>query len=450
MLEGIRATVGRHRISHVATRAYAPRASVSAVLEMAANAFIACTMLGALYYLCYRHPVLYAFLTAEDHLLEDATFIAAAAASVLMLFAMHARPAFRRPGYVVLAVAAFFFAMEEISWGQRAVGMTVPAFIEDRNLQGELNVHNFLNPWDYLRIAVRTPFVYAGLAWLAASSSPRVAGLFARLGLPIIAPRLWPFFALPVYLVDCHRRVGPLPRFDELAEFFGGLALAVLSLELARRRGVPKHRYWEGPRANMVLIGGVGLLAGVLVASGQAGHPQRHSLVRLSQREYPKLGLYQQALTVTEYIEDHPELDIEENRMQRGVLLIAVGERATASAILVEELSRVEATLVGADDPERHLRAAVMSLALGRIERAHGHAAVAAESARALLADREDPRRRAWGTAYQALAALIVGNHASADALFASAGAVATDQQRRHVEAWIRLQKTRLAIVRAG
>lgn len=450
VVEEAETTVEEHEPSKGAASIPPLHAYAPVVLETAANALLTSAMLGALYYLCYRHPVLYAYLTAEDHLIENATFVAAAIASALMFFGLYTRPALRRPGYFALAVATFFFAMEEISWGQRALGMSAPALIADRNLQGEFNVHNFLNPWDYLRVAVRTPFAYAGIVWFAARSSPSVARALAKLGLPIIAPRLWPFFAVPVYLVDFHRRLGPLPRFDELAEFFGALALAVLCLELVRRRGRPTRRSWDGPRANIMLIGGVGLLAGVLVASGPVGRPQRHSLVRLSQREYPKLGLYEQALAVTAYVEDHSELDIEENRMQRGVLLIAVGEHAAARSILAEELSRVEATLVDGDDPEGHLRAAVMSLALGHADDATAHAAVAGRSARALVDRESDPSRRAWGAAYQGLAALIVGDHASAERLFATASAMATDHQRRHLEAWIRLQRTRFAIIGAG
>jgi hypothetical protein len=44
--------------------------------------------------------------------------------------------------FLLLGVGAFYFAGEEASWGQHALGFTPPAAIAENNLQGEFNFHN--------------------------------------------------------------------------------------------------------------------------------------------------------------------------------------------------------------------------------------------------------------------------------------------------------------------
>ncbi|MEM1445191.1 MAG: hypothetical protein AAGF84_03990 [Planctomycetota bacterium] len=51
-------------------------------------------------------------------------------------------PRLARWWFAVMAVAAFYFAGEEASWGQHVLGFEPPAFIADNNLQGEFNFHN--------------------------------------------------------------------------------------------------------------------------------------------------------------------------------------------------------------------------------------------------------------------------------------------------------------------
>lgn len=44
--------------------------------------------------------------------------------------------------FAILALASFFIAGEEISWGQRLLGLTVPKALVEVNAQKELNLHN--------------------------------------------------------------------------------------------------------------------------------------------------------------------------------------------------------------------------------------------------------------------------------------------------------------------
>jgi hypothetical protein len=92
------------------------------------------------------HPRLYHFLIDEDRVIEWSQFVAILAASlVFALVARRAQQAGRRGLtilFLLVAVGAFVVAGEEISWGQRILGLTTPDALNDINHQGETNIHN--------------------------------------------------------------------------------------------------------------------------------------------------------------------------------------------------------------------------------------------------------------------------------------------------------------------
>lgn len=98
--------------------------------------------------LIHRHPfrAIFDWVTMEDSLLEWPQFFCVLAASVL--FWVVSAKLLRRGQwllgliYVLVALGTFFVAGEEISWGQRVLGLETPASLETINHQGELNVHN--------------------------------------------------------------------------------------------------------------------------------------------------------------------------------------------------------------------------------------------------------------------------------------------------------------------
>lgn len=78
------------------------------------------------------------------------------------------------PAYFLLAaVTCFFIGMEEISWGQHYLGFNTPEWVESRNYQSELTLHNFL-PQDTLN------FVTVLFFWI----------LFASVAILVYAKRL--------------------------------------------------------------------------------------------------------------------------------------------------------------------------------------------------------------------------------------------------------------------
>jgi hypothetical protein len=85
-------------------------------------------------------------LHGEDGLLENLTAGFALAASATLALATRAVSHASRVLVICLALASFFFGMEEISWGQRILGIATPEVIVEANHQSELNLHNFFSP----------------------------------------------------------------------------------------------------------------------------------------------------------------------------------------------------------------------------------------------------------------------------------------------------------------
>ena len=79
---------------------------------------------------------------AEDTLLEWGTFVLAFAGGVIFLICAYKGSRFS----IFLGLAWLLFAFEEISWGQRVLGIETPEVMLEYNYQEELNFHNLINP----------------------------------------------------------------------------------------------------------------------------------------------------------------------------------------------------------------------------------------------------------------------------------------------------------------
>ena len=99
-------------------------------------------------------------------MLEWATAYAWLAAGVLFARAAWKDKGAARLVCLLLALAAFFAAGEELSWGQRLFGFEPPELFLEENFQQELNLHNlfdeeYFHPGirqaDGMRLAARHP-----------------------------------------------------------------------------------------------------------------------------------------------------------------------------------------------------------------------------------------------------------------------------------------------------
>ncbi len=178
----------------------------------------------------------------EDGPLEMATVIFAAAAGILLMW-VHYRcwqhgVLVKRRHYTLLTlmtVFMFFFAGEEISWGQRILGFGTPEFIGEENRQGEFNIHNlsFIQAYKdgLLTIVI---FVWGVVLPLARPFFGFVAKLQRAFYVPLPPLQLSSYFAAAIGF-----RVVFKPLYGNIGqeglEFLFALAMFILGCYTIRR-----------------------------------------------------------------------------------------------------------------------------------------------------------------------------------------------------------------------
>jgi hypothetical protein len=185
-------------------------------------------------------PATYGYLLMEDTPTEWFSFLSLLGAGFLWLAGV--RRTWRKgqfPGSLFcLAMAALciFVAGEEISWGQRLLSFQTPGYFAERNIQGELTVHNLSLPWMRPRrlaflIVMGYGVVLPGLArlvrWIRETA--------CNIGIPIPSPGVIPAFALTGWLLT-----SPITATDdEVGELIFAVALLSVGFSAAGFSG--KH-----------------------------------------------------------------------------------------------------------------------------------------------------------------------------------------------------------------
>ncbi|HEU4571347.1 MAG TPA: hypothetical protein VFR93_01570 [Candidatus Limnocylindrales bacterium] len=195
------------------------------------------------------HPRLYEALMSEDRIVEWLQFVTILLASGV--FALVARAAWRgdRRGlaalFALVAAAAFVVAGEEISWGQRILGLETPEVLDRINHQGETNIHNIPLIQRMFNIGELLAGVYGfaiPILWWIPSIRARLAGRLDRLVVPPLA--LATLFFLPfayrafraLFLPEAGERITQYGELPELTLYLGTLIMGVALLGVLRRR----------------------------------------------------------------------------------------------------------------------------------------------------------------------------------------------------------------------
>jgi hypothetical protein len=195
------------------------------------------------------HPRLYETLMSEDRIVEWLQFAAILAASGV--FALTARAAWRRERrglaavFALVAVAAFIVAGEEISWGQRILGLETPEVLDRINHQGETNIHNIPVIQRLFNIGELLAGLYGfgiPILWYVRSIRSRLEGRLDPLLVPPLA--LATLFFLPfayrafraVFLPEAGERITQYGELPELALYVGTLIMGVAVFGALRRR----------------------------------------------------------------------------------------------------------------------------------------------------------------------------------------------------------------------
>jgi hypothetical protein len=187
------------------------------------------------------------FLLDEDSVFEWGTALALLATSVLA--GVVARRLWRdglrvqAVAYALLCVGAVLAAGEEISWGQRLLGIDTPDSVRDANLQEELNVHN---------LGAVYPVYVAVMLFVGLYGSVGSWLVYRRLGR--LSPN-WYLFMPPLFLA--------------------GAFLQLALYRLVRYTGVTGHRYGEWCEFCVALVIAIFLALNVrrLRSEDRAGGP---------------------------------------------------------------------------------------------------------------------------------------------------------------------------------
>jgi len=148
----------------------------------------------------------YRFLFTEDGLFEylsSAFYLGTVVVAFLICLGLkRSKRYFLAAAYLLFAVTAFIVAAEEISWGQRLLGIETPQAILEINTQQELTIHNLEPIQRKLHFAYVLVGAYGGFVWLLAL--PKIVQLRAFLT-PYVAPRWYlATYFLPVFLLYGH------------------------------------------------------------------------------------------------------------------------------------------------------------------------------------------------------------------------------------------------------
>jgi len=187
------------------------------------------------------NPRFYKYLTLEDNLLEWLTFVLLFLTGVLsLIIALKIR---KNQGpyfwfFLIFSILCILFSLEEISWGQRILGIKSPEFFLEHSSQREINIHNVLQKWgkalsifwitydlETKHIAGLTLFVY-GTCLPIIALNRRISSFFRRIQL-VVPPPILSFSFLIAALMTFDK---PTEREEEIGEFFFSICLFLFTV----------------------------------------------------------------------------------------------------------------------------------------------------------------------------------------------------------------------------
>lgn len=192
---------------------------------------------------CFHRP-LFVFLLDEDGLgewLQFALFcIATISGMVITVRLARSGSRFYAALFAMFALMMFFCAGEEISWGQRILGLETPESILESNKQKELNLHNVGNTLTYMRLVMLAGSAAGASAWLV-NRKLRIERFIPRADELFIPPLFLSSVFLVMVVYRLFRYATPtlsnftIVHLAEWPEFCFTFGLAAFSYLIARR-----------------------------------------------------------------------------------------------------------------------------------------------------------------------------------------------------------------------
>ena len=189
---------------------------------------VAATFIAGCLWFADRRPDAYGAAMQEDRIIEWLTvFVFAAAGVIILRRALRERRVF--DGLVALFL--LFVAGEEMSWGQRVLGLTPPAVFLEHNTQQELNVHNFAGLFGGPKEPFTLVLIGFAIVMPLVALIPRGRALLARIGATPPSPATIPWFLAAIVLFVWY----PVSFTGEWTELLAGSAFLMTSGVRGRR-----------------------------------------------------------------------------------------------------------------------------------------------------------------------------------------------------------------------
>lgn len=278
----------------------------------------------------YLFPAQYVYLVTEDTPAEYATTTAYIAGCFLLTWAMIKISDARTIMSALLLLFMFFVGMEEISWGQRIIGIETSDFFMEHNHQRELNIHNLSSVRYTKMIFHNAMLLWLLLSWVSWKRLGPFGRLLGWLKVPKIPPLAAPYFILALI----YAYLGVIPKSEELNELLFALGFCFVSLDIL---------YTTGPKSAPARSQGMAALAVAVAVVVSAiflsiRWPWPEALASrmnlFATKEYPLRGLDAQAEKVFEYLLAKPGLRNPDTLQNYAAFLRERGEEERAKIIL--------------------------------------------------------------------------------------------------------------------
>lgn len=197
-------------------------------------------------YLYVYDSSLLAWITHEDSVSESLSAVCYLVAAAIF-FIEWARHGFRNIFVLGYALLFLFVGGEEISWGQRIIGLRTPEALMEINVQREANLHNIDGIHQHVRmVGLLVVITIAVLMPVAQRWIPFLRELFDRLMIPVVALWTVPLTILAMLFMVIPRVFLNKTVFmlDEVGELY--LSVVFLLFAIAARTEAAKSRRGSG------------------------------------------------------------------------------------------------------------------------------------------------------------------------------------------------------------
>ncbi len=303
------------------------------------NSGVCAAIFAAIMALYYFFPVWYVYLISESTPAEYATTTAYLAGCFLLAWAMIRNRDARTMMCALLLLFMFFVGMEEISWGQRIIGIETSDFFMEHNHQREFNLHNLSFVRHTKMIFHNGMLAWLLLSWIPWSRLGAFGRLLGRLKVPKIPPHASPYFILAIIFAY----LGIIPKSEELNELLFAFGFSLVSLDILYTTG-PEPGPIRSQGLPALALAGAILLSAVPLSVRWPWPDALSSRMNLfAVKEYPRRGLDTQAEKVFKHLIATPELRNPDTLYNYAAFLKKKGDEERARSLIsmaIEEKKR--------------------------------------------------------------------------------------------------------------